>query len=462
MVHLGLGNFFRAHQAWYTAHAPDAAGWGIAAFTGRSAGLSTTLTEQDGLYTLLTRAADGDTAEIIDSITRAHPGPDTAALLAYLADPAVTVATLTVTEAGYRRTADGRLDLADPDVRQDLDAVRALLDKRSDACSSASAPALITVPARLSAGLLARRDADAGPLSVVSCDNLPDNGRITAQVVTDFISEVDPVAVKWLSTNVAFITTMVDRITPTTAPADIPAAAALSGFADGAPVVTEPFSEWVLCGDFAAARPDWGAAGVAFVPDIAPFEQRKLWILNGGHSLLAYLGSGRGHATIAEAMDDQWCRQWLTTWWDEASEHLTLPAADVLAYRHAVQARFTNPAIRHLLRQIGTDGSQKLPIRIVPVLRRRRERGDLPPAAIMAIAGWVRYVRDTAGPVPDVAAERLAAAADGPLDTATAALLGELDPELAGDPELVAAVVSAVAVATDASPAARTDPRPIG
>ena len=443
LVHLGLGSFFRAHQAWYTAHAPDAADWGFAAFTGRSAELSSVLTGQDGLYTLLTKAADGNTAEVLGSISRSHPGPDTAALLGYLADPAVAVVTLTVPEAGYRRGAAGRLALADPDVLADLDAVREII-RRDPADAIASAPALRTVPARLAAGLLVRRAAGAGPLSVVPCDNLPDNGRITAQVVTDFAREIEPAGAGWIDDNVGFITTMVDRITPTTAPADVAIAATLSGYADQAPVVTEPFAEWVLSGTFRAPRPDWAAAGATFVPDIAPFEQRKLWILNGGHSLLAYLGSGRGHATIAETMDDDWCRRWLTTWWDEATDHLALPRADVMAYRDAVLARFTNPAIRHLLSQIGTDGSQKLPIRILPVIRRRRAAGELPPAAILAVAGWITSVRDNGPAMKDVAADRLLRAAQGPVETAVAALLRLLDEELATDAELVAAIVRAV------------------
>ena len=448
MVHLGLGSFFRAHQAWYTAHAPDAADWGFAAFTGRSAALSTVLAGQNGLYTLLTKAADGDSVEVLASISRTHPGADTAALLGYLADPAVTVMTLTVTEAGYRLGADGRLDLSDPDVIADLDTVRDIL-RRKPSDVARSAPALRTVPARVAAGLLVRRAAGAGPLSVVSCDNLPHNGRITAQVVTDFALQVDAAAPEWISGNIGFVTTMVDRITPTTAPADMHSAAQLSGYADQAPVVTEPFSEWVLSGTFTAARPDWAAAGAAFVPDIAPFEQRKLWILNGGHSLLAYLGGARGHTTIADTMDDQWCRRWLTTWWDEATDHLDLPRPDVLAYRDAVLTRFTNPAIRHLLSQIGTDGSQKLPIRILPVLRRRRANGELPPAAVLAIAGWIHHVRDSGSAVKDVAAGRLQQAALGPVEMATAALLRVLDENLAGDTELVAAIVQAVGTLAD-------------
>ncbi|MBX9244867.1 mannitol dehydrogenase family protein, partial [Actinotalea ferrariae] len=161
-VHLGLGSFFRAHQAWYTQHAPDAAAWGIAAFTGRRPDLARALAAQDAVYTLAVRGPDGDRYETVESVAAALAADDHASWLGHLADPAVALVTSTVTEAGYALRADGGLDLDRPDVRADLDALRA--DPR----------ALVrTVPARLVAGLAARRRADAGPLTLVPCDNLP-------------------------------------------------------------------------------------------------------------------------------------------------------------------------------------------------------------------------------------------------------------------------------------------------
>lgn len=127
-------------------------------------------------------------------------------------------------------------------------------------------------------------------------------------------------------------------------------------------------------------------AGARFVDDIAPFEQRKLWLLNGGHSLLAYAGSARGHETIAEAVTDPKCRAWLQDWWVEASRHLTLPAEEVAAYRDALFDRFGNPRIRHLLAQIAADGSQKLPVRILPTVRRERAQGSVPAGALRVVA----------------------------------------------------------------------------
>ncbi len=426
-MHLGLGNFFRAHQASYTDRAPDRERWGIAAFTGRSTGPAVALSAQDGLYTLITRGADGDTAEIIDSLSRAHPGSDIASLRSYLADPGVAIVTLTVTEAGYLRGQDGGLDLDHPDVNADIAVLR----------SGLGAP-VRTVPGRLVAGLAARRAASVSAgLAIVSCDNLPDNGAVVARVVADLANLVDPALAHWIVDQVSFVTTMVDRITPATASEDVTAAMALTGFGDRAPVVTEPYSEWVLAGDFPAGRPGWEVAGARFVSDITPFERRKLWLLNGGHSLLAYAGSARGHATIAEAVADPHCADWLTQWWTEASAHLALPGSEVVAYREALLARFGNSRIRHLLAQVAADGSQKLPVRILPVLAAERAAGRLPTGALRVLSAWINHLRGFGAPVKDTAAEGLAPLASQDLTAAVPALLDHLHPALGRDDAIV-------------------------
>ena len=375
IVHLGLGNFFRSHQAWYTDNASDAAQWGIAAFTGRSTALADALTAQDGLYTLMTRAAAGDSCQVLGSVSKTHPGTDTRAWLEYLADPEVRIVTLTVTEAGYVRGSDGGLDAERPDTQSDLLAL-----------SGDIGASVRTTPGRLVAGLAARRAADAGPLAVVSCDNLPENGAAAARVVAEFAARLDPGLAEWIQQNVSFVTTMVDRITPATTPDDIVAVTALTGRTDAGPVVTEPFTEWVLSGEFPGGRPAWEDAGARFVDDIIPFEERKLWLLNGAHSLLAYAGSARGHHTIAEAVSDPVCRDWMLDWWTEASRHLTLPPQEVADYRDALLERFANPRIRHLLAQIAADGSQKLPVRILPTIRHERAEGRLPLGALRALS----------------------------------------------------------------------------
>jgi fructuronate reductase len=431
IVHLGLGNFFRAHQAWYTGFAPDAADWGIAAFTGRSTALADALTGQDGLYTLIKRGADGDICEVITSVVAAHPGTDLGSWYDYLTRPEVRIVTLTVTEAAYLRGPDGGLDATRADLRADLAALRS--DPRA---------AVTTMPARLAAGLAVRREADAGQLTVVSCDNLPENGAVTARVVTDFAALLDPALAGWIRDTVSFVTTMVDRITPATTDDDIRAVVEQTGRSDAAPVVTEPYAEWVISGDFPGGRPAWEAAGARFVTDVTPYEQRKLWLLNGGHSLLAYAGSARGHETVAQAVTDPQCQGWLEQWWDEAAGHLPLPAAEIVAYRAALIERWSNPRIQHRLAQIAADGSLKLPVRILPVLRAERAAGRMPAGAVRAVAAWIAHLRGAGAPVRDAAVDAVLAAATGTPAEATRQVLTLLDAGLATDDALLAELVT--------------------
>jgi fructuronate reductase len=409
IVHLGLGAFHRAHQAWYT-HAAGGE-WGIASFTGRRPDAAVPLAEQDGLYTLLVRGPEGDKAEIIRSITAAHDGADLAALTGYLADRTVTVVTLTITEAGYQRGADGRID--EVAVAADIAALRG---------ESEAVP--VSAPGRLLAGLAARRRADAGPIAVVPCDNLSGNGEATRTVLLSLAQAVDPALAAWVADSVTFISTMVDRITPATTDADRETAAALTGYEDRSPVVTEPA---------------WDNAGARFVQDVTPFETRKLWLLNGAHSTLAYAAPTRGHRTVADAVGDKTCVAWMDEWWDEAARHLTLPAAEIQAYRDALTERFANPRIQHLLAQIAADGSQKLPVRVLPVVRAERAAGRMPAGGVRALAGWLIHLRDGSA-VKDPLAAELAEKVSGPLDEAAPRTLAVLDKEIVEDRELVQAV----------------------
>jgi fructuronate reductase len=431
LVHLGLGNFYRAHQAWYTDRAPDAGDWGYAAFSGRRAELADTLNAQEGLYTLVTRAADGDRFDVLASISRAHAGADHQAWLGYLGSPEVRAVTITVTEAGYLRGAGGGLNRDHPQVRADVEALRGDLGAVAR-----------TAPARLVAGCAARRRADAGPLTLVPCDNLPGNGPVVARVVRDLAELVDPGLADWIAESVACVTTMVDRITPRTSPEDLQTVKQATGLDDRCAVGTEPFSEWVLSGDFPGGRPRWENAGATVTDDIEPYEQRKLWLLNGGHSLLAYAGSTLGHQTVADAVADPTCRAWLQEWWSEASRYLPFPEPEVAAYRNALLDRFANPRMHHRLEQIAADGSQKLPVRILPTLRLERAAGRLPQGAARALAGWVCHLRGADVPVDDARADQVVPLADGPLPQAVPHVLAALDPALADDQKLVAAVVA--------------------
>ena len=182
---------------------------------------------------------------------------------------------------------------------------------------------------------------------------------------------------------------------------------------DRAPVVTEPFTEWVLSGQFVGGRPRWEDAGATFTADVGPFEERKLWLLNGAHSMLAYAGSLRGHVTVADAMRDATCRVWLEEWWDAASSHLSLPPADIAAYRAALTERFANPRMRHRLDQIAFDGSQKLPIRTLPTLRRELAAGRVASGATRPVAAWVCHLRGHGAVVIDARAVEVQPLAEG-------------------------------------------------
>jgi fructuronate reductase len=390
------------------------------------------LAPQGGLYTLITASPEGDAFEIISSISAVHAAAEHQAWLGYWTSPDLAVVTLTVTEAGYLRAADGGLDLARPDVQADIAALQA----------DPTAP-VSTTPGRMVAGYLARRATDAGPIAVVPCDNLPDNGPALRRVVDDLISAVDPTLAEWASVNVAFGTTMVDRITPATTDVDRDAVRQALGVDDASPVRTEPFSEWVIAGAFPKGRPAWDAAGATIVDDVGPFEQRKLWLLNGSHSLLAYAGSIRGHETVAAAIADPVVRSWVEEWWDEAAGHLTLGSAEVTAYRRALVTRFANPRIRHVLAQIAADGSQKVPVRIVPVLRAELAAGRLPGAASRVVAAWVCHLRGLGAPIKDARAAEVAPFGAGSLEESVERTLAFLGADLVADNRLRERVVAA-------------------
>lgn len=421
MLHLGLGNFFRAHAAWYTDRAPDAAQWGIAAFTGRSAGTARSLAEQDGLYTLLVRGPEGPRPGVVSSLSAVHAADELDALREYFERPEVSVVTLTVTEAGYRRDHAGGLDVADEAVAADIAALTA--DPRNGVVS--------TTPGKLVAGLLARRAAGAGGIAIVPNDNVPDNGAMVARVVADLAAAVDQTLPGWISAQVSFVTTMVDRITPRTTDDDLLAVAELTGVDDPQTVPTEPYAEWVLAGDFPGGRPAWEVPGARLVDDVGPFEQRKLWMLNGSHSLMAYAASALGHVTVADAIADPTVRDWVEQWWDAAGRHLPLPQEDVMSYRAALLERYSNPTIRHLLAQIAADGSQKIPIRAVPVISAELTHGRVDSGSTRLVASWIVHLRGHGAPVTDPREGEVRALADGPVGEATARVLGwlGLDPE---------------------------------
>ena len=426
IVHLGLGAFARSHTAWYTAHATDAADWGIAAYAGRTRTLADALTAQDGLYTLVLRGPQDDSTETITSLVRAHAAADVRQLLNDLAAASTAVVTLTITEAGYTLSAGGTLDLADPGVLADLHLLRAVGADRIDA--DVASP--VTVLGRLVLGLELRRRAGSGPVTLLSCDNLPDNGGVLRSAV-EALAAVVPELADWIRESVGFASSSVDRITPRLSDAD--AAALESTLDDRSPVVAEPFSDWVISGDFPAGRPAWDTAGARFVDDLEPWEARKLWMLNGAHTLLACLGALRRHMTVAEAIADPVCRQTVELLWDEAARNLP-PGLELADYRDALVERFGNSRISHALSQIAADTVTKLRLRIAPVVVAELTSGRVPLGGATAVAAWIAAGR--AGLLPDPSTPRAESIRDS---------IEQVHPRLAADSAFVALVEQVLA-----------------
>jgi len=371
IAHIGLGAFHRSHQAWFTAHAaPD---WGIASFTGRTAAAALPLAEQDGLFTLVERGAEADRAEIVTSISSARDGADTESLTRVISSAQTTVVTLTITEGAYAPSAAALAQ-----------------DRRALAAKDPFAAPPVTALGRLALALEARRRADAGPIAIVPCDNLPGNGRVVRDALLALAAD-NTAFTEYIEDFAPAVSTSVDRITPAVTEADLAEAERLTGFEDYAAVVAEPFRDWTLAGRFPAARPAWEDAGARFVDDIEPYEHRKLWLLNGAHTILAAAGTLRGHRTVASAMADDVVRGSVEAFWDEAARHLS-PGLGAAAYRDALVSRFLNPRIVHRLDQISRDSAIKVRARIVPVLLRERGAGRDAAGCIAALAAWVDSV----------------------------------------------------------------------
>jgi fructuronate reductase len=427
MIHIGIGAFFRAHQAWYTHVAEPEGNWGYVAFTGRSSEVADQLAPQNGLYTLVTRGADGDSFEVINSLARVEDGSDLQRLTSAVVYPDTALVTLTITEAGYCLNPDGTL-LDGPALIESL--------------KNGSPTNALT---RLAWVLNQRRLSNGKGLALVPCDNIPANGRLLRGAMEQLFDAFDDDARSWLAENISFVSTSIDRITPKTTDADLATVEAGIGFEDASPVVTEPFRDWVLEGPFPLGRPAWERAGAKFVDHIEPFENRKLWLLNGSHSLLAYLGQLRGHATVDQAIADPVCLDAVKDFWDEAERTLDNPDLGIAEYRRALLERYRNPRIAHQLSQIAIDGATKVRVRIIPTLRAELGAGRSADGAIGVVASWIAFVLDT----PELKDARRAdidsARAGGDPSKVIPALLAILDGELANNSKLVAAISDRVA-----------------
>lgn len=378
IVHLGIGAFHRAHQAVYTddALARGPLDWGIAGASLRSSATAAALNPQDGLYALSVRDGSEETLRVIGAVRAVlSAAAEAPALIDLMAAPTTRIVSLTVTEKGYH------LDGATRDLRLDAPAVAADL---------ARAGAPTTLYGLIAAALERRRAEALPPFTVLCCDNLPANGTVLRRAMLRFAEARSTGLKDWIAGEVAFPSTMVDRITPATTDADRRRVTEALGLDDAWPVMTEPFSHWVLEDRFTLGRPAWEVGGATFSADIAAWEKMKLRMLNGAHSAIAYLGQLYGRDTVAAAMADERIATLVRGLWAETAETFAAPA-NTSEYARALERRFLNAALGHRTAQIAMDGSQKLPQRLLDPVRARLERGAPYPHLATAVAAWMVY-----------------------------------------------------------------------
>jgi fructuronate reductase len=380
IVHLGIGAFHRAHQAVLTEtvlNAGDLA-WGITAASLRSPETRDALAPQDNLYTLVEHDGEAEQAQIVGAITSLIVAPETPeTLIRKLASPETRLVTLTVTEKGYcHDPATGQLNEAHPDIRAEL----------------AQPQVPRTMPGFLLEALWRRRQVGLAPFTILSCDNLPSNGRVVKQVIQQMAEICHPEITGWIDAELACPSSMVDRIVPATTEDDRKTVSRLTGLADAWPVMTEPFLQWVIEDAFPSGRPAWEIAGAELTADVRPFETMKLRLLNGAHSSMAYLGLPLGHEMVADAVSDPLMSKFLDSLWSEIIPSVPAPpGTDLWQYCERLRRRFANPTIRHRLAQIAMDGSQKLPQRLMASLRDNAQAGRPFRAIATAIAAFALH-----------------------------------------------------------------------
>lgn len=385
IVHIGVGGFHRAHQAMYLdtlMNEGQALEWGIVG-VGLMPGdrrMQEVMRAQDNLYTLVVKHPDGHyDARVIGSIVDylfAADDPD--AVVERMADPAIRIVSLTVTEGGYNFDhVSGEFDLDNPDVHHDL--------------ANPGKPK--SVFGLVSEALKRRRERGIAPFTVMSCDNIQGNGEVAHKMFLAFARARDRELAEWIASEVNFPNSMVDRITPVTTPADIAEVASRFGLDDRWPVVCEPFTQWVLEARFGQGRPALERVGVQVVDDVMPYELMKLRLLNASHQALAYFGYLAGYRYAHEVCQDPLFVEFLLAYMDqEATPTLApLPGVDLDDYKHTLIARFANPEIKDTLARLCAESSDRIPKWLLPVIRERLERGGGIRLSAAVVASWARY-----------------------------------------------------------------------
>jgi len=383
IIHLGPGAFFRAFNAVYTAEVLDKHGgdWAIRGVSLRSPDIRNKLKPKNYVFTSVTLSPEQEIWTKIGSINDILVAPeDPAAVIGALADPAIKIVSLTITEKGYcHNPATGQLDLANAEIVHDL----------KHPGQPRSAVGFIVQ------ALNKRRQAGNAPFTVLSCDNLPDNGALARRIVLEFATALDGELATWIEQYCKFPATMVDRITPATTDADVEKLKFATGEYDAGCVLHEPFRQWVIEDNFVnGCRPEWSSVGAQFVKDVAKFEMMKLRCLNGTHSALAYLGYLAGYETISQAVSDPAFSHLVEHMWEkEIIPTVERPEGENLQdYCAALMKRFSNPKIQHRTWQIAMDGSQKLPQRLLATVTENLSAERAIPGLSLAVAAWMTYV----------------------------------------------------------------------
>jgi mannitol 2-dehydrogenase len=385
VVHFGVGGFHRAHEAMYLDRLLTAGGageWGICGVgvLGADRAMRDALAPQDHLYTLVEKHSDGTyEPRVIGSLVDYVFAPDDpGAVIARIADPATQIISLTITEGGYAiNDVTGRFDPDAPGIATDL----------SPGAAPQTAFGLITQ------GLRRRRAEGSGPVTIVSCDNLPGNGELAREAFTSFARLLDPEVADWIEAEIRFPNSMVDRITPATTEADREEIAARFGVQDRWPVVCEPFVQWVLEDSFSARRPRLEEVGVQVVSDVAPYELMKLRLLNASHQGLCYFARLCDYTYVHEAAQDPLFRALLRRYMDEeATPSLDpVPGVDLANYKDELIARFSNPEIRDTVARLCAESSDRIPKWLLPVVRHQLAHGGSVVFAAAIVASWARY-----------------------------------------------------------------------
>jgi len=386
IVHFGFGAFHRAHQALLTNRVLNAKGgdWGIceiSLFSGDV--LMSQLRAQDHLFTVLEKGAEGNQPIIVGAVNECLNAKldSLAAIIEKFCEPQVAIVSLTITEKGYCiDPATGKLDMQNARIIHDLE----------NPAEPHSAPGILVE------ALHRRRERGLPAFTVLSCDNIPDNGHVVKNAVLGMAQKRSPELAAWIDEQVSFPGTMVDRIVPAATDASLAEITQALGVEDPCAISCEPFIQWVVEDNFVAGRPEWEVAGVQMVQDVLPWEQMKLRMLNGSHSFLAYLGYLAGYAHINECMEDASFRAAARRLMlDEQAPTLRITDVDLTAYADSLIDRFANPALQHRTWQIAMDGSQKLPQRMLEGIRVHLERDSAWPLLALGVAGWIRYVSGT-------------------------------------------------------------------